>query len=268
MMKAKKIFVLFFTLFFIYCLAGCSGDSNSSSGNDPIIKKSEPKPITEQTLNDTSDQKNVEEDNAVAEQEIMPSKEEVLAMRSLVLAGMSQDEIDRLTENIKVANQQMEHAYLYDNLFSKLEDKNHLYWNYFDQKGDIQIGWAYDGTISDIQEICKKENITSDAFYEKYGTPVMVYNRFDGNSFIELLLDMKNSVHNEDLQSDIQYMIDETKLAVETHDMEHANNIYKSLHDMDYFLLRYGLEDGGKYTHDVSVVATYYGVLSVYAKTE
>ena len=67
MMKAKKIFVLFFTLFFIYCLAGCSGDSNSSSGNDPIIKKSEPKPITEQPLNDTSDQKNVEEDNAVAD---------------------------------------------------------------------------------------------------------------------------------------------------------------------------------------------------------
>ena len=174
-------------------------------------------------------------------------------------------QLNRNTSNVMLLSDDVENDLV---MIQKGEGLFSIYGEVYNQKGDIQIGWAYDGTISDIQEICKKENITSDAFYEKYGTPVMVYNRFDGNSFIELLLDMKNSVHNEDLQSDIQYMIDETKLAVETHDMEHANNIYKSLHDMDYFLLRYGLEDVGKYTHDVSVVATYYGVLSVYAKTE
>ena len=55
-----------------------------------------------------------------------------------------------------------------------------------------------------------------------------------------------------------------TTCSADTHEMEHANNIYKALHDIDYFLLRYGIEDVGKYTADDSVVSKYYGVLSVY----
>ena len=31
----------------------------------------------------------------------------------------------------------------------KLSDKNSLYWNYFDNKGEIQIGWALDDEIAD-----------------------------------------------------------------------------------------------------------------------
>ena len=46
--------------------------------------------------------------------------------------------------------------------------------------------------------------------------------------------------------------------------IEHANNIYKILHDMDYFLLRYGIDDVGNYTTDNSLVGTYYGTLSIY----
>ena len=42
-------------------------------------------------------------------------------------------------ENIKVANQRMESAYLNENIFEKLEDTESLYWNYFDEKGDIPI---------------------------------------------------------------------------------------------------------------------------------
>lgn len=94
----------------------------------------------------------------------------------------------------------------------------------------------------------------------------MAYNRFDANNFIELMDDMKSSIHNETFKNDMQYIIDETRLAQETHDAEHANNIYKALHDMDYFLLRYGIEDVGQYTKDASVVAKYYGVLSIYAE--
>jgi len=169
-----------------------------------------------------------------------PSKDEVLSMRETVLEGMSTEEIERLTENIKVANLQMERAYLYDNIFGKLENKDNLYWNYFDAKGDIQIGT------------------------EKDGTPIMAYNRFDAANFIALMTEMQESVQNEGLKTDLQSIIDETALAAETHEVEHANNIYKLLHDMDYFLLRYGIEDVGKYTNDASVVATYYGVLSVY----
>ena len=62
----------------------------------------------------------------------------------------------------------------------------------------------------------------------------------------------------------MQQIIDETRMAAETHEMEHANNVYKLLHDMDYYLLRYGPDNVGKYVQDISTVSKYYGVLSVY----
>jgi len=70
----------------------------------------------------------------------------------------------------------------------------------------------------------------------------------------------------EEAYKEVIQKIEETKLAMETHEMEHANNIYKVLHDMDYFLLRYGIEDVGVYTLDDSIVSKYYGVLNVYSK--
>lgn len=172
----------------------------------------------------------------------VPTKEQVVAARETVLEGMTAEQIERLTENIKVANLQMEQAYLYDNIFGELEDTDSLYWNYFDQKGDIQIYIKYDGT------------------------PVEVYNRFDADNFVNLIAEMQESVQNEALREDLQKLIDETVLAKETHDVEHANNIYKILHDMDYYLLRYGLEDVGIYVKDASTLAQYYGVLTVYGQ--
>ncbi len=193
-----------------------------------------------------------------------PTKEEVLAAREQVLEGMSQEAIERLKENVKVANQKMEWAWLYENLFQKLEDKESLYWNYFDKKGEIQIGWAYDGDYRDVLAAMEKENISKAEFYARYGTPVMDSNRFDAENFIALFGEMKESVKDEKLREDLQQMMDETALAAETHEVEHVLNIYRLLHDMDYYLLRYGMEDVGKYVRDTSLISTYYGVLSVY----
>jgi hypothetical protein len=198
---------------------------------------------------------------------VVPSKEEVLAMRELVLEGMSEEDIERLTENIKVANLTLESAYMYDNLFEKLSDKDSLYWNYFEQKGDIQIGWSYDGSYSDMKTIMENEGISQNEFYEKYGEPITEYNRFDAVNFINLIQDMQKTVHNEMLIADLQQLIDLTSLAKETHEMEYANAIYKILHDLDYFLLRYGIDDVGAFTNDKSVVSKYYGVLTVYGAT-
>lgn len=172
----------------------------------------------------------------------VPTKEEVLAMRAKALEGMSEQEIERLKENIKVANQRMEKAYLYEDLFGKLFDPEHLYWNYFDQKADIQIGWEPDGT------------------------PIMVYNRFDADNFVTLMEEMRDSLKSDLLKQDFDKLIECTKLAKETHEVEYAEQIYRILHDMDYFLLRYGIEDVGKYLDDLSTVAKYYGVLEIYEK--
>lgn len=204
-----------------------------------------------QASQDTQNTHEVENTQSIEDSQIImdttpvtPTKEQVLMAREEILRDMSEQEIARLKENIKVANQQMEEAYVYHNIFEKLEDKEHLYWNYFEQKGDIQIGWNDDGT------------------------PRTTYNRFDANNFMNLIYEMKASVKNVALQNDLQYIIDETQMALETHEVAHVNNIYKMLHDMDYYLLRYGPEDVGVFTIDDSIVSKYYGMLSVYANKE
>lgn len=201
------------------------------------------------------------------ESNIAPSKEEVIAMRGLVLEGMKEEEIDRLTENIKVANLAMESAYLNDNLFGKLSDSDSPYWQYFDKAGDIQLGWWYQRQIVDKDIIMGLEGITEDEFYEREYEPGMVYNRFDAANFIELLEDMQAAVQNEMLSADLQQLIDLTYMASVTHEMEYANQIYKILHDLDYYLLRYGIEDVGTYTQDAGTVSKYYGGLTVYGAT-
>lgn len=248
--------------FFIICfsIVGCSQKKENT------INVPEESTIQQDTMTESESENTIEDTTATNDDtEIqVPSKEEVLAMRELVLEGMTEEETERLTENIKVANLQLESAYLNDDIFEKLSDKDSLYWNYFDQKGDIQIGWSYDGNYSDIKKVMDEEGITKNEFYEKYGEPVIQYNRFDADNFIDLIEDMQKSVQNELLVADLQQLIDLTSLAAETHEMEYANEIYQILHDLDYFLLRYGIEDVGKYTIDKSIVSTYYGVLEVY----
>ena len=135
MMTLKRKMVLGILGLFTLLVVGCNSDETIT-------------PLTDETL----------EDNSVIEEISAPTKEEVLKMRAIALEGMSEEEIARLTENIKVANMQMEEAYMYDDLFGKLEDENHLYWNYFDKVGDIQIGWTYDGTYQTVREIREKED--------------------------------------------------------------------------------------------------------------
>ena len=260
----KKIKLLLI-LICVSILTACQGEDSDISeveiGNDSQADFTVE--MTEELENSAENVQNTSMTNETSES-IVPAKEQVLTARETVLDGMTTEQIERLTENIKAANIQMEQAYLYDNIFGKLEDINSLYWNYFDQKGEIQIAWAYDGDYLAIKEIQERENITTDEFYKKYGTPVIIYNRFDADNFIDLIMEMQESVQNEDLRQDLQNLIDETALAKDTHDMEYVNNIYKILHDMDYYLLRYGLEDVGIYVKDTSILSKYYGVLTVY----
>ena len=195
-----------------------------------------------------------------------PTEAQVLEARKEALGGMSDQQIKRLTETVKTANLWLEQEYFYNNLFGKLEDPNSLYWNYFDKTGEIQIGWAYDGEL-DMEVVCQKEGLTEDAFYAKYGKPVKATNRCDADAFIALLETLCVGVQNENLKADLQYLMDETAQAKKTHAVEHASGIYKKLHDLDYFLLRYGPVDMAKYMEDTSTVSKYYGTLAFYSGT-
>lgn len=68
------------------------------------------------------------------------------------------------------------------------------------------------------------------------------------------------------MRSDLQYVIDEVRLAQQTHEVAHVENFYHVLHDMDYFLLNYRLDTEGQYIRDKSTISRYYGVLAVYGE--
>lgn len=200
---------------------------------------------------------------AMAEGEAQaPTKEEVLAMREAALAGMEESARERLTENIKVANLTLEQAWFYDDLFSRLSDPDDLYWNYIDQRGEIQIGWAFeDGVTYETMG----EGMSREEFNEKYGSKVLAYNRIDGDAFISLMTEMKESMETQLLDGDFDLLTENMRLAMETHDAAYVEQIYRIVHDMDYFLLRYGPEDVGKYTQDKGTVGRYYGALQIYS---
>lgn len=202
--------------------------------------------------------------SVVEEVPFVPSQDEVLVAREHALEGMTSEQIERLTELITGANMWWENQYLYENIFSHLEDPDELTWNYLELKGEIQIGWAIDSDL-DPDTVCAEENITKDEFYTKYGARVITNNPYNADDFISWLEDTITGVQNKYMCADLQYIADETQLAKETHIMEHASNAYKMLHDMDYFLLRYGPEDVGKSVTDKSTVSKYYGMLSIYS---
>ena len=204
----------------------------------------------------------------------VPSKETVLERRNACLQGMSEEDITRLTENIKVANLAMEYSYLYDRLFERMADPEDLYWNYVDQKGDIQIGYSLEQEAVDAWKEYSQnaEEITDmDSYWkayqqyeEEHGQPVYTYNRFDADNFIALMEEMKGLLKNDTLAADLDQLIENTRQAKETHDVTYIKEIYYILHDMDYYLLRYAPDDVASFVQDKGTIAVYYGVLQVY----
>ena len=92
----------------------------------------------------------------------------------------------------------------------------------------------------------------------------MTYNRFDADNFINLMAEMRDSLKTDLLKADFDNIINYIQLAKENRDVEYIIQIYRIVHDMDYFLFRYGIEDVGRYVDDISTISKYYGVLTVY----
>ena len=165
----------------------------------------------------------------------VPTEEDVLAARQQATEGMSQQQIENLTEVVKTANLWLEHKYMNGDFFEQLSDPNNLYWNYFHQTGEIQIGWAVDGGL-DMDTVCEREKLSIEEFYAKYGTPVVTTNLYDADGFIGLLSEINSFIQNGNLKSELQYLMDQTEQAKETHRMEVVNDIYKKLGSIPNFV--------------------------------
>lgn len=193
-----------------------------------------------------------------------PSREEVLEKREFCLERMTEEDITFLNESIKLANQVLENAYFYDNIFEKLADPEDLHWNYIEQRGEILIGYAFE----EGKEYQKSSGLSFDEYAMDYGEPVKAYNEYDAENFIKLMENLKNAVYTQCLKNDFDNLIECMNQAKNTHDVKYIEKIYYILHDMDYYLLRYGPDDVGIYMQDKSTINKYYGALDVYKLDE
>ncbi len=205
-----------------------------------------------------------------------PTKGQVLAARKEALAGMTQTQIDRLTSVITSQNLWWEREYL-DNILTRLDDPDDLAWNYFEETGDIDVGEgiSYEdetGLTGDERlALCEKEGITVDEFFEKYGTktPILIggYSKYSVDEIVSMIGQLRDTVQNQDLRTDLAYLSNQILWARETHRMLYVSNMFKLLHDLDYFLLRYGPDDQPStdpYYNMPSVVSNYYGMLTAF----
>lgn len=273
-MKKRSISPVIFSLFLLL-LSGCAGRQSAR------VPAASPQPSQQVSHTITVDgQKLAEMNTPTVKPEpaltpapasiAAPTKEQVLAAREQALEGMTEEQIDWLYTVILGANDWWERQYLWQNIFDYLEDPHDPAWNYFDQTGEINVQWSYTGDEYDadtISEIMESEDLSWTGFCEKYGTDetlseLIVNNEYDADGFIEIIADIQSGVQNIDLKNDLQTVIDKTRLARDTHDMYAANDLYKTVHDLDYYLLRYGPDDVGSEVRDTTLVSKYFGMLS------
>lgn len=209
----------------------------------------------------TSDNSKSTNNNTNSKDTEVPTKDEVLTMQSIALKDMKKNDIERLKTTISTANLRLEWEFLFGDLESRLSDPESYYWNYLESTGEILIGYAYDD-----EALAKKDSLglTEKNFEKEYGQQITTYNDYYANKIIELLSDLKSGINDKNLIQDFNNLIKYVSNAKENHDIEDIISIYRILHDMDYYLLRYGPEDVGKYVQDPSTINIYYGVLTCY----
>ncbi len=239
MQKSKYISILLV----VVLVCGCSKVSEQEKNQEEV-----------EILSENSTEKDF------LEEFVAPSKEEIYSKRREALIGLKEKEIDEFTEYIKNANLAFEHAKLYSNFFENLSDPNYPAWNYFMDTGYIQVGWAFD-------EDCKYNEslgITYEEFLDKYGSPVMHHNDYNGKDFINTIESIKDSLESDLLYEDLENLINNMTLAMETHEVKYIEKLYYILHDMDYYFFRYAPEDVVPYVTDASTVTQYYDYLEIY----
>lgn len=164
---------------------------------------------------------------------------------------------------IKNVDRGLEYEIIYDNLYSDLKDPDSLTWGYWDTQGDFQIGWAYDGDI-DKDQVMKDEGLTEDQFNEKYGQPVIADSELGADEFASRLEAWADMAENQAMRDDLTTIATEARKAKETHDVEHVQTMYEYLHDLDYWVLNYRVDEEMTQLTDTSTLLKYYGVLKLY----
>ncbi len=200
-------------------------------------------------------------ENTGMEEPVPPTKEEVEAMYERATAGMSEEEIADFRQFVKDYHQFIEYRMLDDNMEKNLSDKDALLWNYFTTAGTIQTSWYLDRDPEEFPEYTK---IPLEELYAKYGEPIYGESLYDTERVVKHFLKIRETIQNETLRKDIDALCDALNQGTQDRDVRYIMKAHEILHDLDYFLLRYGPVDVGQYAQDKSLASRYYGVLEVW----
>lgn len=257
--STRNFLLIFVLLSACIIFTGCSKKNSDSSPKEPSAKTSVPVVETEQT--------NKKTDSASDQKQFgpPPDKDTVLSIRSAALAGIDGHDTRRLITVISNANLRLERLLIFGDLQDLLSDPDSDYWNYLEQTGEIITGYAYE-----TEDLEKKDSLglTEEEFQQQYGEPVYAQNDYDAEAILKILGELQESIYNEAFRQDFVTLSKLVQKAKDTHDVKCVINIYRILHDMDYYLLRYGPENVGKYVQDKSTILRFYGVLEDYRQTE
>lgn len=193
-----------------------------------------------------------------------PKNSVVIATRQVALEGMNPDDINRLKNIIKSANLSLEYLYINSLLEYRFSDPQSYYWRYLEQTGEFIQDYLY---FEGMEEQGKALGLSKEEIEQQFGEPIYANNEYDAERIIQLLQELQNTIHNETFKQNFINMAEYVQKAKETHDVNYILNIYRILHDMDYYLLRYGPEDVGPYVEDTSTIDIYYGILEDYKNT-
>lgn len=191
-----------------------------------------------------------------------PDRETVESKRKLALEGMSKEDIATVTSFVISSHELLAQYIDGEDFTNAISDPSHPIWNTLDETGEIVIGYAFDGEIWEKRDTL---GLTEEEFTARYGEPVYHNNEHDADGMIQEVSNIKALIKNEDFRNDFDNVIKEIESLKETHDDVHVYNIAEIFHDMDYYLLRYGLDFVTTATiTEREPYLTYYGVLTLY----
>ncbi|MFI3169630.1 MAG: M56 family metallopeptidase [Faecalibacterium sp.] len=189
------------------------------------------------------------------------SEAEILAKRELAFAGLTEEEAQGFILRIQAMNQWLEGEWVYGNHFEKFSYPTSLYWNYLETDGEMEFGWLYNNNDWTLQE---QQGLDTASFYTRYGWYTTMEAEYDWNAWLASFEIYQEMFTNPQMQEDVAQLIAYITLAQETHRVEFLREVYYIVHDMDYFLFRYGVVDYAQYVADLSLQTTYYGALSLW----
>lgn len=187
-----------------------------------------------------------------------PSEYAISEIRKIALAGLSENEIEDFHNFIMEMHdnwRDLENPYSANLVLS---DPGAARWNYFHQTGEIVVGYIFNAEIWEKRETL---GLTAREFEEKYGGAVYDNNEYDADAMIAKIDEFKQKVQEPLLRMDLDRLSEAIRNARDTHLQKYAVEMYQIIHDMDYYLFRYGPYIS--YPFDLQERERFYGVLEV-----